>query len=74
VTGCGLDDQGIGVQRISLLHIVQTGSQRVLGWGRGAFFPEGKWQGYEGDYSPATSAEVMKMWISTSSPAYIFMI
>jgi hypothetical protein len=39
----------------------------------GALSPEIKRPGLEADHSPLTSAEVMKMWIYTSTPPYVFM-
>jgi hypothetical protein len=36
-------------------------------------FPGVKWPGREADHSPATSAEVKKMWIYTSNSPYAFM-
>jgi hypothetical protein len=63
-------------QEFSLLHIVQTGrgahpaSYPMGTWGT---FPEVKWQGYEVDHSPPTSAEVKKTWTCTSTSTYVFM-
>jgi hypothetical protein len=81
-TGYGLDDQGGGssspgrVKKFSLLHVVQTGSgvhPTSYKMGTGSSFPGVKRQGREADHSPATSAEVKKMWIYTSTPSYVFM-
>jgi hypothetical protein len=80
-TGYGLDDQGVGVRvptgtRISLLHVVQTGSgvhPTSYPMGTGNPFPGVKRPGREADYSPPASSEVKKMWIYTSTPPYAFM-
>jgi hypothetical protein len=41
--------------------------------GTGDFFPEAKKPRPEADYSPPASAEVKKIWISSSTPPYAFM-
>jgi hypothetical protein len=80
-TGYGLDDRGVGV-RVAVGSRIFTSSYRTDRlWGppnlpyngyRGSFLgvkrPE-----READHSPPTSAEVKKMWISTSTPPYVFM-
>jgi hypothetical protein len=78
-TGYGLDDQGGGSsspERVkNFLHIVQTGSgvhPTSYKMGTGGSFPGIKRQGREADHSLPTSAEVKKMWI-TSTPPYVFM-
>jgi hypothetical protein len=43
------------------------------GYGGGALSPGVERPGREADYSPATSAEVKKMWIYTSTAPYAFM-
>jgi hypothetical protein len=58
------------------LHVVQTGSgahsasysMGTVGSSLGV-----KRQGHKADHSPPTSAEVMKMWIYTSTFPYAFM-
>jgi hypothetical protein len=81
-TGYGMDDQGGGssspgnVNTFSLFHIVQTGSgvhPTSYPMCTEGSFPGLKRQGRETDHSPATSAEVKKMWIYTSTPPYVFM-
>jgi hypothetical protein len=39
-----------------------------------ALSPGVKRQDSEADHSPPTSVKVMKMWIYTSTPTYIFMV
>jgi hypothetical protein len=48
-------------------------TQPPIKWVQGAISPGVKQQGREGGNSPPTSAEVKKMWIYTSTPAYAFM-
>jgi hypothetical protein len=81
-TDYGLDDQGGGssssgrVKKLSLLHIVQTGSgvhRTSYKMGTGGSFTGVKRQGREADKSPPTSAEVKKMWIYTCTPLYVYM-
>jgi hypothetical protein len=49
-------------------------TQPPIQWiGNGALSPRVKRQGCEADHSPATSVEVKKMWIYTSTPPYAFM-
>jgi hypothetical protein len=79
--GYGLDDRGAGVrvpkgQEFCLLHVVQTGSggtQTPIQWEQEALSPGVKRPGPEADHSPATSDEVKKTWVYTSSPPYAFM-
>jgi hypothetical protein len=52
-----------------LLHVVQTGSERVSG----AFSPGVKLSEHEAEYSRPTSVEVKKMWVYTSISPYAFM-
>jgi hypothetical protein len=62
-------------QKFSLLLIVQTGSgfhPTSYKMNTGGSFPRVKRQGREADYSAPTSAEAKKMWIYTSTPAYVF--
>jgi hypothetical protein len=66
-TGYRLEVRGAGVRvpvesRVSLLHIVQTGSgaNPAYQMGTGSFLPGVKWQRRETDYSPPTSAESRK--------------
>jgi hypothetical protein len=76
----GLDDRGVGVRvpvgsRISLLHVVQTGSgahPASYPMGTGGFSSGVKLPGREVDHSPPTSAEVKKTWIHTPTPSYVF--
>jgi hypothetical protein len=82
-TGYGLDDPGGGgssspvrVKKVSLLHIVQTGSgvhPTSYKMGTGGSFQGVKRQEHEADHSSPTSAEVKKMWIYTPTPPYVFM-
>jgi hypothetical protein len=80
-TGYGLDDRGFELesgwdQEFSLLHVVQIGSgahPASYPWVRGALSPVVKRPGREADHSPATSAEVKKIWIYTSASPYAFM-
>jgi hypothetical protein len=70
-SGYGLDDGGIGFRvpvgsRTFLLHVVHTGSgahPASYPMGTGSSFPGLKRQGREADHSPATSAEVKKIWM-----------
>jgi hypothetical protein len=48
-------------------------TQPPIQWVRGAISPGVKQPGHEVDHSPATSAEVKKMWIDASTPPYTFM-
>jgi hypothetical protein len=41
--------------------------------GTGGSFTGVKRQGREADHPPATSAEVKKTWVSTSTPPYVIM-
>jgi hypothetical protein len=54
--------------RISLLHLVQTGSGASYPMGTGALSMGVKRPGREADHSPSSSAEVKKMLIHTSTP------
>jgi hypothetical protein len=74
-TSYGLDDREVGVRvpvgSRSFLHVVQTGSgvhTTSYQIGAGALPPGVKRPGREAEQSPPTSAEVMKMWIYTSTP------
>jgi hypothetical protein len=63
-------------QEFPLLRVVQTGSgptQPPIQWVPGAFSPAVKRPGREADHSLATSAEVKKTLVYTSTPPYIFM-
>jgi hypothetical protein len=63
-TGYRLDNGGVGVQKLSLLHVVQTGSgahPAFYPMGTGGPFPGGKVTEREANRSPPTSAEVKKM-------------
>jgi hypothetical protein len=48
-------------------------TQPPIQWVPGSLSPGIKRQGREADYSPPASAEVMKLWIYTSTPPYAFM-
>jgi hypothetical protein len=75
-TGYGLNDQGAGV-RVPVGSTIFTSPYRPDQLG--STQPPIKWvpgvkrQGREADHSPATSAEVKKMWIYTSTPQCVFM-
>jgi hypothetical protein len=79
--GYGLDDRGIEVRvpvgsRISLLHVVRPAlgsTQSPIQWVSRALSQGVKRPGREADHSPPASVENKKMWIYTSTPAYIFM-
>jgi hypothetical protein len=47
-------------------------TQPPIQWVPGALSPKVKRPGREADHSPPTSAEIKKMWIYTSTPAYAF--
>jgi hypothetical protein len=77
VTGYGLDGQRVwnsspGRGKIFILtmsfRLVLRPTQPRIQWVRGALCPGVKQLGCEPDHSPPTSAEVMKMWIYTSTP------
>jgi hypothetical protein len=77
----GLHYRGIGV-RIPVVKnvLLSTSSRPALGhtqppiqWVPWALFPGVKRLGNKSDHSPATSAEVKKMWIYKSIPPYAFM-
>jgi hypothetical protein len=62
--------------KISLLHVVQTGSgvhPTSYLMGTVALSPGVKRPGHEADDSSPTSAEIKKMWVYTSTPPYAFM-
>jgi hypothetical protein len=66
------------VKNFFLLHIVQTGCapprpQPPIQWIPGALSSGVKRPGREAEHSSATSAEIKKMWIYTSTPPYAFM-
>jgi hypothetical protein len=69
-TGCGLDDQGVGVRVPMGARIFNSPcpAQPPIQWVPGVKRP-----GREADDSPPASAEVKKMWIYTSTPPYAFM-
>jgi hypothetical protein len=75
-TGYGLDHRGDGVlvpvgSRISLLHVVRTGSEAhpaSYTMGTWALSPVVKRPECEAAHSPPTSAEVKKIWIYTPTP------
>jgi hypothetical protein len=48
-------------------------TQTHIQWAPGALPTGVKRPGREADHSPPTSAEITKMWIYTSTPAYVFM-
>jgi hypothetical protein len=83
-TGCGLDDQGVGVWVPIGSRIFSSprrpgrlwGPLNLLsnGYGGGVSFLEVKRPGREADHSPPTSAEVKKMWSYTSTPPYTFIV
>jgi hypothetical protein len=80
-TGDRLDDRGVGVWVQVESRIFSTSSRPALGPTQppieripGALPPRVKWQRFEADHSPRTSAEVKKMWIYTSTPLYAFMM
>jgi hypothetical protein len=63
--------ENVNLRMISLLQIVQTGSEV-----HPTSYPmctRGSFPGGKVDHSPPTSAEVKKMWIYTSTPTYAFM-
>jgi hypothetical protein len=79
-TGYGMEDRGRSSSPVmvkdSLLHVVQTGSgaqPASYPKSTGGYFPGVKRPGHEADNTSPTSAEVKKMWIYTSTPAYVFM-
>jgi hypothetical protein len=80
-SGCWLDARGDGVrvpvgEDFSPFHVFRTGIEAhpaSYPIGTGCSFPGVKGLGLEADHSPATSAEVKKTWIYTSTPAYAFM-
>jgi hypothetical protein len=80
VPGCWLDDQGGcssspgGVKNFlfSTSIPVLGPTQPPIEWILGALSLGVKWKGREADHSPATSAEVKKMWIYTSTSPYAF--
>jgi hypothetical protein len=61
-------------QKLSLLHVVQTGSGAHPAYlmGNGGSFPGVKRPGREADHSPPTSAEVKNTWLYTSTPPYVY--
>jgi hypothetical protein len=76
-----LDNQGVGVRvpvgtRISISprrpKRLWGPSSLLSNWYR-TLSPGVMRPGREADHSPPTSAEVMKMWIYTSTPPYVFM-
>jgi hypothetical protein len=80
-TGYGLDGRRLGV-RVPVFKnfLFSTSSRPVLGstqppiqWVPEALSPRVKRQGREADHSPPASAEVKKIWFSTSTPPYAFM-
>jgi hypothetical protein len=74
-TGYGLDDREVGVRVQVGSGIFSTSSRPALGPTQPPiqWIPVVKRPGRDGDCSPSTSAEVKKMWIYTSTPAYAFM-
>jgi hypothetical protein len=79
VTGYGLDDRGVGI-RVPVRSIIfsspQTGAEvhpMFYPMCTGAVSLGVKRPGREANLSP-TSAEVMKMWLYTSTPPYAFMV
>jgi hypothetical protein len=71
-TGYGLDDLGVGVRvtvgsRIFSTTFISTlePTRPPVQWVTGALCPGVKRRGHEADHSPATIAEVKKMWIYT---------
>jgi hypothetical protein len=82
VTAYGLDDGGVrvpvGVKNFFLTsphHPDQLNGPSIhlpSGY-KGHFYPGVKRQEREADHSPATSAEVKKTWINTSTPPYAVM-
>jgi hypothetical protein len=62
-------------QEFSLLRFVQIGpgAHQAIQWVPEALSPGLNRQGREADHSLATSAEVKKMWIYTSTPPYAFL-
>jgi hypothetical protein len=80
-TGYRLEDRGVGVRVPVGSRIISTFSRPALDpteppiqWVPGALSTELKRLGREADHSPATSAEVKKIWIYTSIPPYAFMV
>jgi hypothetical protein len=79
-TDYGLHDLGVGVRVPVGSRAFSPASRPALGptqppiqWVPGSLSPVVKRQGREADHSPATSAEVKKIWIYTSTPPYAFM-
>jgi hypothetical protein len=81
-TGYGLDYRGVGVRVPVGSRIFSSprssdrlwGSPNLLSSGLpGALSPGVKQPGREANHSPPASADVKKMWISTSTPPYAFM-
>jgi hypothetical protein len=80
-TGYGLGDREVGVRVPVGSRIFSKSSRPALRstqphiqWVPGALSAGLKRPGREADHSPPTSAEVMKMWIYTSAPPYVFMM
>jgi hypothetical protein len=72
-TGYGLGDRGVAV-RVPVVSSIFLSPQRPdRVWGPHNLPSSGYRLGSEADHSPPTSAEVMKIWIYTSSPPYAFM-
>jgi hypothetical protein len=80
-TGYGLDCRRVGVQVLVRTRMFSfsrrpdrpCGPLSLLSYGyRWLSFPGVKRLGCEADHSPASSAEVKKMWLYTSTPPYAF--
>jgi hypothetical protein len=76
-TGYGLNDRVVGVRVPVGSRIFSISSRPTLGstqppvqWVPGALSPGVNRPGREADHSPPAIAEVMKMWIYTSTPPY----
>jgi hypothetical protein len=72
-----LDDQEVIIRK--KIFLLSTLSSKVLGpsqpplqWVPGNVYLGVKWLGREADRSPPTSAEVINMWIYTSTPPAFF--
>jgi hypothetical protein len=74
-TSYGLDDRRVGVRvpvRSRIFLLSKSSRPDTIPFVPGAIYPGVKRPGREVDHSPATSAEVKKMWIYTSTPIHLY--